>query len=1146
MKTLILSNGRSGSKFITKNIIKIYQEKGLNPDVVFEPLMWSERVNEKGMDGLDFDNRNLDQEAIYYHTNTPIFDNINYDYSKFINFIKSRIEGKEHLIAKFNRGLGRINLLIDNFPWDKIIYLYNNPLSVLSRLIEDNYNLDGTPMHHRSNFESYLVPDIIKDDVIINEILKISEITPHHKNLVIWYVQNKYFIEQIIQRKPGNLFLFNLDCFKFADVATMGKVYRFFDSHYHIKDAVRLEKQSFTLKTPIPDYNVVSFINNKVLPVYFDNLNKLTAFPYANRNFDENTIDSISTIFGVPAQTPKISEKKNILTENNIMKTEEKLPTFSIIIPTYNRSEVLLECLTALAEQNFPMADFEVIIIDDGSSDGTADAVKSFAAPYKLSYLHQQNAGPGAARNHGISQAKGEFILIINDDAILEKDCLLVHSEVQKKIRGRKLAVLGTFDYWKEGLQNPFTFLLQNSSLVFAYNIMENAKIYNYRFFWTCNISLPRQALLDVGGFDENFSEPMMEDTELGYRLQKMGWAVLYTDLAKSEHIHTLTHRDYERRQRMLGRNLMKFLLKHPEMQKQDSEIFGFESITPELIPSIEEILEKADANIEDVRTFFNEIEKIKIYNPNFISLGADVVFKKEDFIKILLNKANFLHIANFYAGALEALKQNFSQDFEIDTDDELPEFIEDEITNIIFEERIPAEDPQEEFQLDKIDIEPKDISYDDDIDIEDVSFTKPKILLTMFGWNESGGGTMFPKAVAKRFAGLGYEVAVFYAGLTHSVYTNPYYLEESLDSGVKLYGVYNRRKNFIMESLPELEISDERVVKLFSDILDDFKPDVVHYFNFLGLSFAIADEVKKRNIPSFYSPENYHLLDPALYMFTNDLQNWQGTDFFKNSELNKKYPQKAALYNDRSEKALDLLNNRIDYTLSISKRVKEIFVDFGADPSKISIVHQIPYTIENAEKAQNSNKSNSKIKFAFIGTLIPHKGVHKIFEAIQLLSSDNYEMHVFGFGSDIYMQELKKMAGTAEVHWHGGYKGRDLPDLLQDIDIAIIPSIWEECAGLVVLEALALGIPVIISRIGGMTDFIRDGRNGFTYPHNSARNLAAIMQMLLDFPDTVEHLKSNAKCDLTFTDYIHHLSKLYDKATAGKQMSITECGFMV
>lgn len=247
----------------------------------------------------------------------------------------------------------------------------------------------------------------------------------------------------------------------------------------------------------------------------------------------------------------------------------------SIIIPTYNRADILKMCLDALAIQTYPPEKFEVLVCDDGSTDDTAQMVQSLRMPYRLTYLRQENRGPAAARNMGIRQAEGEYLLILNDDAILEPDVVERHMDHQQLFAGEKVAVLGKFALRPSFTSTPLGYLLEHSDILFWYNRMEPGKFYDYHHFYTCNISLPRQAVLDVGLFDEDFTGPAAEDLELGYRLHQQGYRVYYDTGAVAWHEHELTPAGLCRTQKARGMGAVTLMVKHPEAPFYKNHDFG-------------------------------------------------------------------------------------------------------------------------------------------------------------------------------------------------------------------------------------------------------------------------------------------------------------------------------------------------------------------------------------------------------------------------------------------------------------------------------------------------------------------------------------------------------------------------------------------
>ena len=95
---------------------------------------------------------------------------------------------------------------------------------------------------------------------------------------------------------------------------------------------------------------------------------------------------------------------------------------FSIIIPTYNSAHLIYHALESVISQNYD--DYEIIIVDDGSSDNTNNVVEPYCSRANIRYIKQENAGPGAARNNGIRNAKGEYIVLLDSDDLLYETCL--------------------------------------------------------------------------------------------------------------------------------------------------------------------------------------------------------------------------------------------------------------------------------------------------------------------------------------------------------------------------------------------------------------------------------------------------------------------------------------------------------------------------------------------------------------------------------------------------------------------------------------------------------------------------------------------------------------------------------------------------
>jgi len=179
---------------------------------------------------------------------------------------------------------------------------------------------------------------------------------------------------------------------------------------------------------------------------------------------------------------------------------------FSVIIPVHNRCEDLRRCLDAIAAQDFPEADFEVIVCDDGSEEDLKPIIEE-ARGIAIKYLRQEQRGPAAARNQCIRHARGRIVAMTDSDTLPQRSWL------------RKLA---------EGFaENPEALAVEGK--VYAENegefdpLGEGPTNKSGGVYLTCNCAYRRDVLLRVGGFDESFPYPAYEDTELAARVRRIG-----------------------------------------------------------------------------------------------------------------------------------------------------------------------------------------------------------------------------------------------------------------------------------------------------------------------------------------------------------------------------------------------------------------------------------------------------------------------------------------------------------------------------------------------------------------------------------------------------------------------------------------------
>jgi glycosyltransferase involved in cell wall biosynthesis len=186
-------------------------------------------------------------------------------------------------------------------------------------------------------------------------------------------------------------------------------------------------------------------------------------------------------------------------------------PFFSVVIPTYNRKDALARCLEALARQTLEPSQFEVLVVDDGSTDGTAESLQGRRFPFALKTLRRPNGGASKARNAGVAAAAGEFVAFTEDDVVPDADWLA-------RARERIL---------REGVD-----VVDGRTVDLATRRdIRRCDSGGVPSFLPCNLFVRRAALEKAGGYDEGFYDAdrhlyFREDVELGFRLLDAGCRV--------------------------------------------------------------------------------------------------------------------------------------------------------------------------------------------------------------------------------------------------------------------------------------------------------------------------------------------------------------------------------------------------------------------------------------------------------------------------------------------------------------------------------------------------------------------------------------------------------------------------------------------
>ena len=215
--------------------------------------------------------------------------------------------------------------------------------------------------------------------------------------------------------------------------------------------------------------------------------------------------------------------------------TAEKTIHYSIVIPAYNAGQILSDTLSALQDQSVPSEDYEVIVVDDGSTDETP----SVARRAGTECITQQNRGPAAARNSGGRAARGEFVLFTDADCVPERDWIR-----QMTLPFRNQEAAGVKGAYSTRQTEPAARFAQ-AEFEDRYDLLE--KFPAIDMVDTYSAAFRRNALVGIGLFDESFPVASNEDTELSYRLCAAGCRLEFNRKAVVYHRHPDTFSKYLR-----------------------------------------------------------------------------------------------------------------------------------------------------------------------------------------------------------------------------------------------------------------------------------------------------------------------------------------------------------------------------------------------------------------------------------------------------------------------------------------------------------------------------------------------------------------------------------------------------------------------
>ena len=410
------------------------------------------------------------------------------------------------------------------------------------------------------------------------------------------------------------------------------------------------------------------------------------------------------------------------------------------------------------------------------------------------------------------------------------------------------------------------------------------------------------------------------------------------------------------------------------------------------------------------------------------------------------------------------------------------------------------------------------------------------RLLMTMFGWNDSGGGTMLPRLIAKDLVRRGWEVSVFHAATRQLAGEAPYTKREWVDDGVRLVGIHNRPSALFDVGQPLRDLDDPAIRDAFRQELDHFRPDVVHFHNLHNLGASLIGEASAVGVPAFFTTHNYWLICQRAYLLHGTGEMCPGPG--DGSRCAACAGRGAASQHKRRLSEIRArVQSGINRVFAVSESVRRTLIAAGYPADAISVVRQaMPAETEVWEavgRRRSPGRQGRELTAIFVGSAYPHKGPQMLVEAAQRTEA-RLRVRIVGEIPPRFREQLARLDRRSVVEFTGAYEPGELATLLAEADVAVLPSRWWDCAPLAATECKAAGLPLVVPKLGGLPEVVRDEIDGLTFAGLDIDDLARQLDRLASEPGLLERLQAGIEAPSTFASHVDELESYYLGTHAG------------
>jgi glycosyltransferase involved in cell wall biosynthesis len=443
------------------------------------------------------------------------------------------------------------------------------------------------------------------------------------------------------------------------------------------------------------------------------------------------------------------------------------------------------------------------------------------------------------------------------------------------------------------------------------------------------------------------------------------------------------------------------------------------------------------------------------------------------------------------------------------------------------------------------------------------------RILLTVHQFlpDHASGTEVIALNTAHELMRRGHDVQIFTGHPARVVLTDDQRFDQYEYAGIRVHRFLHQNMPMGNQSnLVEMDYRNDFLKQAFKAFLEREKPDVVHFIHLYRLSTTAIDACRELQIPTVFTATDFWFICPLIQMRLPDGSLCEGPNSLASNCVRhmaqvapgtgmanriQRIPQPLVTLgtwairhglapkkpSTEYVKALTLRLpymkekiNQIDRVIVPSHTMETLLQRHGLEPART--IH-LPYGIYTDRIPRNTNKRTvPQLRVAFIGTLAEHKGCHILINAVRSLPADApIKLSIHGKLTEFptYVEELESLAANdPRIEFTGPFNPPEIGGILSTIDLLVCPSLWYENTPLVIYEAMAAGVPVIASNLGGMAESIKPNVNGLLFEPGNVEELRQHLSALVQDRSAVGKLASATVMPLSMPDHVTRLEAIY------------------